>query len=70
MYNPKTIKGYISMIKKIEKISPQYLKGFDDLDDEQQFIVVNLDVEISNWINEIVIDQPNKQENGKKNNSH
>ncbi len=51
---PKTIKGYINMMKRIEKeLSPSLLKGFDELDDDTKETLEYLDAEISNYINEI-----------------
>lgn len=50
---PRTIKGYISLIKKIELIDPSSLKGFDKLSLEYQEILSFLSVDISNYINEI-----------------
>ena len=51
--NPKTIKGYISLIRKIELIDPKSLKGFDLLPKDEQEIIGILDADISNQINEI-----------------
>lgn len=53
MENPKTVKGYISLIRKIELISPSELKGFDNLPEEYREILSYLSADISNHINEI-----------------
>ena len=65
MKSPKTIKGYISLIKKIEKIPPSFLEGFDDLDDYTQDLIAELYAAISNRINEIP-DDYNKKPKKKK----
>ena len=54
MKMPKTINGYISLMKKIEKeLSPQNLKGFENITKEKKELLTNLDAEISNHINEL-----------------
>ena len=53
MRKPKTIKGYISLIRQLEKIHPTWLKGFDALPEEDKENLTALDVEISNSINEV-----------------
>jgi len=53
MKTPKTIKGYIKLLKKIEKISPQLLKGFEQLPVSEKEKIEILDAELSNLINEI-----------------
>lgn len=51
---PKTINGYISLLRQIEaEISPCYLKGFDKLSIEDQEIICLLDTDLSNYVNEI-----------------
>ena len=65
MKSPKTIKGYISLIKKIEKIIPSELDGFDDLNDYTQDLLTELSAAISNRINEIP-DDYNKKTKKKK----
>lgn len=49
----KTIKTYISTIRKIERISPILLKGFNKLSNKDKEFIEILDAEISNNINEI-----------------
>ena len=53
MKEPKTIKGYISMIKFIEKIVISDKIGFDDLSEIQQYILIELSAEISNRIKDL-----------------
>jgi len=53
MKTPTTIKGYISLIRKIELIGPQSLKGFEKLSEEDKEILSYMSGEISNHINEI-----------------
>lgn len=53
MKEPKTIKGYISMIKFIEKIVISDKIGFDELSEIEQYILIELSAEISNRIKEL-----------------
>ena len=53
MKEPKTIKGYISMIKFIEKIVISDKIGFDELSEIEQYTLIELSAEISNRIKEI-----------------
>jgi hypothetical protein len=53
MKEPKTIKGYIAMIKLIEKMTVFDKKGFDKLPEKQQSALIALSAEISNRIDEI-----------------
>ena len=47
----KTIKGYISIIKELDKITGvQYLKGFTKLSEHDKEILLELDAEIANHI--------------------
>lgn len=55
MKEPKTIKGYISMMKKIELMIPSCMNGFDDLPKDIQDDLNELSAAISNRINEIPI---------------
>ena len=57
---PKTIKGWILLMRDIECHSIVILKGFDDLPSEDQEMLKILDAEISNHINEIK-SYPNKK---------
>ena len=50
---PKTIKGWILLMRKIECHSIVTLKGFDSLPIEDREILKILDAEISNHINEV-----------------
>ncbi len=50
---PKTIKGWISMMREIECNSIMMLKGFDSLPVEDQEMLKVFDAEISNHINEV-----------------
>ena len=52
MKEPKTIKGYIKLIRNIEKIAVSTLKGYDDLNQEQKNILSEISGQISNNINE------------------
>lgn len=58
MRMPKTIKGYISLIRRIEEVSVKSLKGFDDLSEHDKEILTFLDGNISNDINEIESRKP------------
>ena len=51
MKTPKTIKGYLSLIEKIEAIHIPSLKGYDDLNKEQRFDISKLSGQITNIIN-------------------
>ena len=53
MKQPKTIKGYISIIKFVEKIVISDKIGFDKLSETQQDALIELSAEISNRIKEI-----------------
>ena len=53
MRNPRTIAGYISMIRTIERISPMHLKGFDALPEKEKEILCLMDTDISNYVNKI-----------------
>ena len=53
MKEPKTIKGYISMIKFIEKIVISDKIGFDELSEIEQYILIELFAEISNRIKDL-----------------
>ena len=53
MKQPKTIKGYISIIKFVEKIVVSDKIGFDKLSEIQQDALIELSAEISNRIKEI-----------------
>lgn len=52
MKEPKTIKGYIKLIRNIEKIAVSTLKGYDNLNQEQKNILSEIGGQISNNINE------------------
>ena len=53
MKEPKTIKGYISIIKWIEKITITDKIGFDKLSKNQQDALLELSAAISNRIEDI-----------------
>ena len=53
MTEPKTIKGYISIIKWIEKIIISDKIGFDELSEIEQYILIELSAEISNRIKDL-----------------
>ena len=53
MKEPKTIKGYISMIKFIEKIVISDKIGFDELTEIEKYILIELSAEISNRIKDL-----------------
>ncbi len=50
---PKTIKGWILLMREIECHSITTLKGFDDLPYEDQEMLKVFDAELSNHINEV-----------------
>ena len=63
MKEPKTIKGYISMIKFIEKIVISDKIGFDELSEIEQYILIELSAEISNRMKDLgeeIISEKNK----------
>lgn len=51
---PKTIRGYISIFKKIDNWSPSSLIGFDKLSIELQNMIYSFDAAISNHFSEII----------------
>ena len=53
MNEPRTIKGYISLIKFIEKVTLFDKKGFDKLPQSQQDALLELSAAISNRIDDI-----------------
>lgn len=53
MKKPKTIKGYISLMRKIEKFTVSDLKGFNELSDQTKEDLGNLLGSISNIVNDI-----------------
>lgn len=53
MKEPKTIKGYISIIRWIEKITITDKSGFDKLSKNQQDALLELSAAISNRIEDI-----------------
>lgn len=53
MNEPTTIKGYISLIKFIEKVTVSDKKGFDKLPQSQQEALIELSAAISNRIDDI-----------------
>ena len=53
MKEPKTIKGYISIIKWIEKITITDKSGFDKLSKNQQDALLELSAAISNRIEDL-----------------
>jgi hypothetical protein len=53
MEKPKTIKGYITMMRKIETFTVSDLKGFDKLSQETKDNLGELLGSISNIVNEI-----------------
>ena len=53
MKEPKTIKGYIAMIKFLEKIVISDKIGFDELSEIEQYILIELSAEISNRIKDL-----------------
>ena len=48
---PKTVKGYIKLLKQLEKQSPTILKGFEKLSESEQKELRCFDAELSNIIN-------------------
>lgn len=62
---PVTIKGFVSLLKKIERQGPESLKGFNNLSQNQQDLLKDLDAELSNYINEFDNSNNNQQEERK-----
>lgn len=54
MKHPKTIKGYIKLVRKLECIPLTFLKGFDKLTEQQKQQLYELSGSISNNINEYI----------------
>ena len=52
MRDPKTIKGYISLMRQVEMIIPYMLKGHDELPQNDKDILDDLSCSISNVFNE------------------
>ena len=52
MKEPSTIKGYVKLIRNIEKIAVSTLKGYDKLNQEQKNILAEISGQISNNIND------------------
>jgi len=50
---PKTIRGYVNLIRKIELIDPSALKGYEKLSKKTKDEIGKLSAEISNIVNEI-----------------
>ena len=53
MKEPKTLKGYISLLRFIEQINPAEMKGFEKLTIEEQELLKTNWAEFSNIINEL-----------------
>lgn len=53
MKEPATIKGYLALIRKIEKMMFSDKKGFDDLPENVQEAIGILSADISNALNEV-----------------
>jgi len=53
MRTPKTVKGYISFLRAIEKRSVESLRGFDRLSEADKELLITIDAEISNLVNEV-----------------
>jgi hypothetical protein len=49
----KTIKGYISTLKKVDGVIISCLKGYDELPEERKNTLHTLDAEISNFLGEL-----------------
>lgn len=58
MKEPKTIVGYINLIRKIEKFSVSDKLGFDKLEAKKRDALMELSASISNIINELEFDKP------------
>jgi hypothetical protein len=50
---PKTIRGYILMMREIECFSPSLCKGYDELPKQDKEYLIIMVAEISNNLNEI-----------------
>ncbi len=53
MYEPTTVKGFITLMRRIELMIPESLKGFDDLSEDDKQYIRDMSSEISNHINEV-----------------
>ena len=52
MKEPKTVKAYLKIIRKIEMTAISTLNGFEKLSESQKEILIELSGQISNIINE------------------
>ncbi len=50
---PKTAKGFINLLRKIEKVEVYGLKGFDKLSANDRYCLLEASSQISNAINEV-----------------
>ena len=56
MKEPTTIKGYIKLIRFVEMVSPNEMKGFDNLSNDDKYKLQELSAELSNKVNDIDFD--------------
>jgi hypothetical protein len=64
---PTTIRGYVSMFRKIEtNLMPSFMTGFDDLPEDLQKKMTDLSCYISNEFNEIEAEYLEHIENKKQ----
>ena len=56
----KTIKSYLNQLKKLSEIDVQYLKGYDELEDEQKESLFFLEGEIHNAIRTKINETPER----------
>lgn len=52
MKNPKTIKGYISLCKRVANIPVSQLKGYEKLSDSEKILFGCISAEIDNVVGE------------------
>lgn len=53
MDEPKTVKGYISMMRRVEKMPVHSLKGYDKLSRESQLLLSSICAGIGNDLGEL-----------------
>lgn len=52
MKKPKTIKGYLSYLKKVISINVVFLKGYEELSDSEKLVIGSILADIENGVSE------------------
>lgn len=61
MKEPKTIKGYISLMRRVELLIPSLMNGYEDVDDISKGAIKELTGSISNCLADININPGNRK---------